>query len=988
MRAIAAMLIVAQALAPAAAWGQDTRAAPKSPAPAAAPKGPTPAPAPAAAPAQAPAPAPAAKGPPAAPSGATTRPVVDRRLALIVGNNTYQNAPLVNPINDARLVAKTLEGLGFEVMLRENLNLRDFKAVMRQFASRLENEEGTGLLYYAGHGVQIEGRNFLLPIDVGTGDEYELRDSSVDLEDTLMSRLVRARKRERIIILDACRDNPFRAPQQQHRALLLRGFAQMGSEKGSLIVYSTNPGNTAEDGTGKNSIFTEFFVREIQKDGVEVGQALRSVTSAVVGATKGRQTPWYNSSLLGEFYFRPIDQKLEEERRKKEVQAQVEAALKAAREDLKRDEATRIAAAIAEREKEREREKQERERQYNAQLAEMKALLERRDKDLENARMQVAMAAKTRDEQLAVLATVETERRQLERERLAAAGAKSTQPVARQPADDAAAKAAAQADAAARTAAVQADAAAKAAERQAEALRERREREAREERERLQKLEAQRQAAADKAQREEAERQAKAAADIARREAAAKTQRERDERDQLRRAEAQRKAAEQARRQESERQAKAAAEQIRALEEDARKTAERDQLARADAARKAAEREQLARADAAGKDAAGKAQRDQSERERLANARAKKAKEDADRAVREAETRERLAKIEEEVRRKASLEYELLNRKATLPPELAALMVNEVQKMTVPGTSGDFVVRGIKLPADVAVKPAAPNVPANCSAFLGAWGNGRWNGERTAEIWVESVEADCRARTIYARGGLGMSGEQPTFQRGDARISGNRLTLELGAVRIELTREGDHADGRWSSGVNSATARFDRLPAAPDRTIALFANEAADFGARPSRVISASQVNVNERTRIATMLPLPTAVPGIDTLTTVQLDAFLKANPGTVLVDAFVGAAHRTLPGAFWLPELGSVTVGQKELKQIEDALQAASGGDLTRPIVVFERSSTYGWFGYHGVLRLLGMGYKNIYWYRGGLDAWHDAQFPLAQAEPWTKAR
>ncbi|MBP8297596.1 MAG: hypothetical protein KAX84_15905, partial [Burkholderiales bacterium] len=132
----------------------------------------------------------------------------------------------------------------------------------------------------------------------------------------------------------------------------------------------------------------------------------------------------------------------------------------------------------------------------------------------------------------------------------------------------------------------------------------------------------------------------------------------------------------------------------------------------------------------------------------------------------------------------------------------------------------------------------------------------------------------------------------------------------------------------------------------------------------------------------------PTAVPGVDTLTTVQLDAFLKANPGTVLLDAFVGAAHRTLPGAFWLPELGSVTVGQKELKQIEDALQAASGGDLTRPIVVFERSSTYGWFGYHGVLRLLGMGYKNIYWYRGGLDAWHDAQFPLAQAEPWAKAR
>ena len=117
-------------------------------------------------------------------------------------------------------------------------------------------------------------------------------------------------------------------------------------------------------------------------------------------------------------------------------------------------------------------------------------------------------------------------------------------------------------------------------------------------------------------------------------------------------------------------------------------------------------------------------------------------------------------------------------------------------------------------------------------------------------------------------------------------------------------------------------------------------------------------------------------------------EAFLKANPGTVLLDAMVTGEHKTLPGAYWAPELGAVTIGQKELDQIERTVRAANGGDLTRPIVVFERSSTYGWNGYHGVLRLLGMGYKNIYWYRGGLDAWHDAQFPLAQAQAWAKAR
>jgi len=119
-RAIAAILIATQAFAPAAAWAQATRsAAPSTPVPAAAGT--------------------AAQAAPVAAASPAKGPVVERRLALVVGNNAYKNSPLVNPINDARLVAKTLEGMGFEVMLRENLNLRDFKAVMRQFAARLEN---------------------------------------------------------------------------------------------------------------------------------------------------------------------------------------------------------------------------------------------------------------------------------------------------------------------------------------------------------------------------------------------------------------------------------------------------------------------------------------------------------------------------------------------------------------------------------------------------------------------------------------------------------------------------------------------------------------------------------------------------------------------------------------------------------------------------------------------------------------------------------
>jgi PQQ-dependent catabolism-associated CXXCW motif protein len=937
-RALAALLIAGQLLAPSAALAQMQRST---------------------------APSPPVVDPKAPPPPAPPRVQSDKRLALVIGNNAYKNAPLVNPINDARLVAGTLKTLGFEVMLQENVNLRDFKAVMRRFVTRMEAEDGSALFYYAGHGVQIEGRNYLLPVDVGTGDEYEVRDESVDLEETLMSRLAKTRKRERIIILDACRDNPFKAAKG-NRGIGNRGLAQMGSDdKGTLIVYSTSPGHTAEDGTGKNSVFTEHFANEIQKEGVEVGLALRSVFNQVDQATKGRQTPWYNSSLSGGFYFRPVDPRIEEERRRKEIQAQVEAAVKAAKDDAKRDEAARIEAMITA----KERERQEREKQYAAQIAEMKAMLERRDRDLDAARVQMASAAKTRDEQLGALAAAEAERKRIERETTITQASLSQQQQREAAAAEQARKAAD-------------------AERLA---REKRERDIATaaisaERTKLLKLEADLRASEEKAARDEAERQAKAAAEIARRDAEAKAAQGKAERDQRALAEAQRKAAErdrlaqaeatrrvaaEAKREDAARLAKANTEKLRALEDRTKANAARER-----------ETAELAR------------QRDQAAAQpsltpaRAADEKLKRAKEDAERAQREAEAQARLAKIEEDVRRKAAQELELLNRQASLPPELAALMVSTPEKVVVSG-SQDFVVRGVRLPADIAVKPAAPNVPASCASFVGAWGNGRWNGERTAEIWVEAMEADCRGRAIYARGGTGMSGDAPTYVRGEAKVSGDKLTLDLpNGVKIELARDGDRAEGRWSSGVNTATAQFTRIPAEPDRAVTLFANESVDYGGTPSRVISASQIDTNNRSQVQTMLPLPVAVPGVDTLTTLQLDAFLKKNPRTILVDATNGGQHRTLPGALWMPDLGQVRVGQKELSQIESALAAANGGDLSRPIVVFERSSTYGWLGYHGVLRLLGMGYTNIYWYRGGVDAWHDAQFTLAQADAWSPAR
>ena len=886
----------------------------------------------------------------------------------------------MNPINDARLVAETLRGMGFEVMLRENLGLRDFKAVMRQFVSRMENEDGSALLYYAGHGVQIEGRNYLLPVDVGIGDEYEVRDESVDLEETLMSRLGKSRKRERIIILDACRDNPFRQVKQASRGVGPRGFAQMGSdEKGTLIVYSTSPGHTAEDGTGRNSIFTQHFAQEIQKEGIEVGQALRSVFNQVNAKTQGRQTPWYNSSLLGDFYFKPPNVKAEEERRRKEIQEKVDVALA----QQKRDESSRIASVLAEREKEREKERVERERMYNAQIAEMKAMLERRDRDLQQARIQVASSAKTRDEQVALLAQAEAERQRLERERANPSTAAPPPPSREQ--EDARRKA-------------EADVTAKKA----------REQELREQRDRFLKMEAERRSADERAQKEENEREAKVVAESARREAEAtrreaesarreaeaakreaiaKNQRDRERlaqekqqrlaqekqrlaQDQQRVAQEQqrvaqeqtkRKAADDERRAEAVRLAKANAEKIRALDEQAASAAQERQVA-----------------ESAPVLAQAPSREDQLKR---VSDRVTKAREEAERATRDADTQERLARIEEQVRKNTQLEMEMLGRRANTPMEIATLALVEPPKMIVPNSNGDFLVRGVRLPANASVRPPAADVPARCAAFVGAWGGGRWNGERTAEVWVESMDSECRARAIYARGGQGLSGELATYVRGEGRARGDTLSLDFGSAQIELSKDGAGMAGRWSSGTGSATARFSKIASVPDRGITEFANETQDFGASPSRVISTSQVSDRA------MLPLPTMVPSVDTLTTVQLDAFLKSHPDAVLVDAIVSAQHKTLPGAYWMPELGQVTLGALELDQIAGTMRTATGGDRSRPVIVFERSSVYGWFGYHGVLRLLGMGYSNIYWYRGGIDAWHDAAFPTASARPWAKS-
>ena len=224
------------------------------------------------------------------------------RVALVVGNGGYNRQhipPLPNPVNDARLMAGALEGAGFQVRLVTDADIATMRAEIEGFGKRLRRAGGdaVGLFYYAGHGVESRGTNYLIPV----GAEI---DSSVEFEiDAVPARWVlafmeAAGNRLNMVILDACRNNPFGtgrgAPQ---------GLASMDAPSGSLIAYSAAPGQTATDGTGGNSPYTAALAARLAEPGLRLEDVFKRVRVEVEEATRGEQTPWENSSLRGDFYF-------------------------------------------------------------------------------------------------------------------------------------------------------------------------------------------------------------------------------------------------------------------------------------------------------------------------------------------------------------------------------------------------------------------------------------------------------------------------------------------------------------------------------------------------------------------------------------------------------------------------------------------------------------------------------------------------------------
>ncbi|MEO5697418.1 MAG: caspase family protein [Burkholderiaceae bacterium] len=235
----------------------------------------------------------------------------DRGVALVIGNSDYRIGALKNPVNDARAVADTLRTLGFDVTLRENTSLRDMIESFRKFSLTARSAR-VRVLYYAGHGVQVQGRNYLLPVDTEIHGEDEMAAKSADLNE-LIERLGAMAQGINIVILDACRNNPFSGAMilgPDGRRLKFRGAAPGGlaavdAPLGSMVAFSTAPGGVALDNPNEsNSLYTRHLLSAMQTPGLAVELLFKQVRLAVASDTGRVQVPWESSSLTGDFCFK------------------------------------------------------------------------------------------------------------------------------------------------------------------------------------------------------------------------------------------------------------------------------------------------------------------------------------------------------------------------------------------------------------------------------------------------------------------------------------------------------------------------------------------------------------------------------------------------------------------------------------------------------------------------------------------------------------
>ena len=231
------------------------------------------------------------------PAGRTTQG--EARVALVIGNGAYASSPLKNPVHDARAMAAALQKCGFTVIALENASYQRMREGLREFGSRIA-QGGVGLFYFAGHGMQVKGRNYLIPVEADIAGEDEVAGAALDV-DAVLAKLETARNRLNILILDACRNNPFGRSFRGGAS----GLAPLDAPAGTYIAFATAPGRTAADGTRNNGLYTEQLLSAMGAPGVKLEDTFKRVLTGVRRGSNDQQVPWTSSSVEGDFYFVP-----------------------------------------------------------------------------------------------------------------------------------------------------------------------------------------------------------------------------------------------------------------------------------------------------------------------------------------------------------------------------------------------------------------------------------------------------------------------------------------------------------------------------------------------------------------------------------------------------------------------------------------------------------------------------------------------------------
>jgi uncharacterized caspase-like protein len=250
--------------------------------------------------------------PPGSVSAADASAPRGSRIALVIGNGAYRSAPLKNPVRDAEAVAASLQQLGYEVMLRRNTDLNSLIESLRDFSIRA-SRSAVRLLFYAGHGIQAKGRNYLLPVDTEPQSEDEIAAKAADVGE-FIDRLTAIKYGLNIVVLDACRVNPFAGGvivgpdgrRLKFRGMTPAGLAPLDAPVGTLVAFSTAPNGIALDGpSGEHSIYAKHLLANLPTPGLPIEQLFKRVRIGVAEETARVQVPWESSSLTTDYCFKP-----------------------------------------------------------------------------------------------------------------------------------------------------------------------------------------------------------------------------------------------------------------------------------------------------------------------------------------------------------------------------------------------------------------------------------------------------------------------------------------------------------------------------------------------------------------------------------------------------------------------------------------------------------------------------------------------------------